>query len=113
MDLCSAMTRSDVGLLKHVVGGATHAKFGLGLSRDDDRSRKVVEEAVSSPWFDYPLEEVKAAVVIYSSSDPWQKEADDICSQLVSKLPSATIAFGSYADSALKDRTRLSLVICR
>ncbi len=113
MDVCSAMTRTDIALLKQVIGGATHAKFGLGLSRGDDRRRKIVEEAVSSPWFDYPLEEVKAAVAIYSASDPWLKEADDICSQLVPRLPSARIAWGSYADQTLKDRIRLSLLVCK
>jgi len=113
IDVCSAMTRTDTVLLKQVIGGATHGKFGLGLSRDDDRSSKVVEEAASSPWFDYPLDEVSAAVAIYSSSDPWVKEADDICGQLVSRLPSARIAWGSYADPGLKDRIRLSLVICK
>jgi len=113
IDVCSAMTRNDTVLLKQVIGDAPHGKFGLGLSRGDDRRSKTVEEAISSPWFDYPLEEVKAAVAVYSSSDPWQKEADDICGQLVSRLPSARIAWGSYADSALKDRIRLSLVVCR
>jgi cell division protein FtsZ len=113
IDVCSAMTRNDTGLLKQVIGDATHGKFGLGLSRDDDRTIKVVEEAISSPWFDFPLEEVKAAVAIYSSSDPWLKEADSICGQLASRMTSARIAWGSYADPALKDRIRLSLVICR
>lgn len=113
IDLCSSMTRNDVGLLKQVIGDAAYGKFGLGLSRDDDRARKVVEEALSSPWFDYPLEEVTAAVAIYSSSDPWEKEADEIVRELVSRLPSARVVWGSYADPSLKERTRLSLVICR
>jgi cell division protein FtsZ len=113
MDACSAMTRMDAGLLRNVVSGASLGRFGLGLGRGDERVKRAVDEALSSPWFDFPLGEAAAAIAIYSSSDPWDKEADAIASDLCAKLPSARIAWGSYADSSLNDRIRLSLVLCR
>jgi cell division GTPase FtsZ len=113
MDACSAMTRMDVGVLRHVLSDANYGRFGLGLARGDDRVRKVVDEALSSPWFDFPLAQVSAAVAVYSSSDPWDKEAETISGELCARLSSARIAWGSYADPSLKDRIRLSLVICR
>ncbi len=113
MDACSTMTRIDVGALRSVISGASLGRFGLGLGRGDERVKRAVEEALSSPWFDFPLGEATAAIAIYSSSDPWDKEADAIASELCAKLPSARIAWGSYPDPSLNDRIRLSLVLCR
>jgi cell division protein FtsZ len=113
IDCCSSMTRMDATALKQILGESNYGRFGLGLARGDEKIDRVVEEAVSSPWFDFPLEEATAAVAIYSSSDPWDKEAERISEQLTTRLPRARIAWGSYADPGLKDRIRLSLVICR
>jgi cell division protein FtsZ len=113
IDACSTMTRTDSGILKQVLGDATYGRFGLGLARGDERVKNVVEEAFSSPWFNYPLSEASAAVAVYSSSDPWDKEAERIQGQISAKLPSARIAWGSYKDQGLNDRIRLSLIICR
>ena len=113
LDSCSTMTRMDVNLLKQVLGDSNYGRFGLGMSRDDDKVTRVVEEALSSPWFDFPLEDVTAAIATYSSADPWDKEAERISGQLSVKLPNARIAWGTYQDQGLKDRIRLSLVACR
>lgn len=113
IDACSTMSRTDVMLVRQVVGDSNYGRFGLGLSRGDDRIRKVVDESLSSPWFDYPLTDVDAAIAVYSASDPWDKEMDSILGELSNRLPAARIAWGSYADPNLKDRIRLSLLVCR
>ncbi len=113
IDCCSSMTRMDATALRQILGESNYGRFGLGLARGDEKVGRAVEEAISSPWFDTPLEEATAAIAIYSSSDPWDKEAERISEQLASRLPKARVAWGSYTDPGLKDRIRLSLVICR
>jgi cell division GTPase FtsZ len=113
IDMCSGMSRQDVHALKEVLDGARYGRFGLGLGRGDDRVARVVEEGLSSPWFDFPIEDSATALAFYSASDPWDKEADDILSRLRERMPSARIAWGSYADAGLKDRIRLSITTCR
>jgi len=112
LDLTSAMSRFDVGVLRQALGDANYGRFGLGLGRGDERIERVVEEALGSPWFDFPLAEVKSAVAVYSSSDPWDKELENILSRLEARIPSARVVFGSYRDDSLKDRIRLSLLLC-
>ncbi len=112
MDMCATMSRMDVRILGQVVGDATSARFGLGLARGDDRVTKVVSEALSSPWFDFRLEESRVALAVYSASDPWDKEAERIVDALGSRLPEAAVLWGSYADPSLGERIRLSLVLC-
>jgi len=111
-DIASTMSRTDVASFGRVVGNATHGRFGLGLARGDERVERVVDEALSSPWFDLDPAQAPAAIAIYSSSDPWDKEEDRISQRLQAKLPAAGILWGSYKDSSLADRIRLSLVIC-
>ncbi len=113
MDLSSVMSRSDASALREVLGGATHGRFGLGLGRGDERVERVVTEALGSPWFDFPIEEVRAAIAVYASSDPWEKEIDAIATRLQGRLIDAELIMGSYADSTLGDRIRLSLILSR
>ncbi|MGQ9588384.1 MAG: hypothetical protein ACUVT7_08395 [Thermoplasmata archaeon] len=113
MDLCSTMSRDDVTRLRQIVAGANYGRFGLGLARGDDRIERVVAEALSSPWFDCDFGDVKTAIAIYSSADPWDKEIERVLLSLESRLPSARILWGSYSEKGLADRIRLSLILCR
>jgi len=112
MDMISTVSRSDMGLLRQVVGNATSGRFGLGLARGDDRVERTVKEALSSPWFDFDLGQVPSAIAVYSSADPWEAEIGKVLSGLEARLPNAGILWGSYQDVALGDRIRLSLVLC-
>ncbi len=112
-DLCYSMARQDVPGFIRTVEGCPYARFGLGLGRGDERVRRVAAESLSSPWFDFSLQETAAAIAIYSSSDPWEKEADAVVSQIEERLPSAKLLWGSYPDPSLGERIRLSLILCR
>ncbi len=112
MDMCATMSRMDMGLLRQVVGDATSARFGLGLARGDDRVPRVVSEALSSPWFDFRLEDSMAVLAFYSAADPWDREAERILDALGARLPKASVLWGSYPDPGLGERIRLSLVLC-
>lgn len=113
LDLCASLPKTDMGRLRTMIGEASAGAFGLGLARGDGRVDRVVSEALSSPWFDFDMSEAVCAIVIYSSSDPWDKEMDAIVSLLRTRLPSASMLMGSYADPTLADRIRLSVLLCR
>lgn len=113
LDVISSLPRSELPSLKQVLGDSSYARFGLGLGRGDERVERAVMEAMDSPWFDFPLSEAEAALVVYSSADPWDREAERIVDQVKARLPNARIAFGSYADTTLNDRIRVSVVVAR
>lgn len=113
LDICAALPKTEVHRLTRAIGESSAGSFGLGMGRGDDRAERAVSEALSSPWFDFDLAEVSCAVVVYSSSDPWDKELDSMLSSLKERVSSASLVVGSYADPALGDRVRLSLVLCR
>jgi len=113
LDLLSSIPRSEVSLLVQALGDSNYGRFGLGLGRGDERVERAVAEAMDSPWFDFPLSDAGAAVVVYSSADPWDREAERIIELTGARLPGATIAFGSYADPMLNDRIRVSAIVAR
>ena len=113
LDLCAMMSRSEMGALAKMIGDASAGAFGLGMGRGDGRLEHAVNEALSSPWFAFDLAQVTCAIAVYSSSDPWDKEIEEVSSMLGSKLPNASLAIGSYADPNLGDRVRVSLTLCR
>lgn len=112
IEAANVLGKAGVRTFKEALGPNTHGRFGLGLARGDDRVAKVVDEALSSPWFDFAAEEARVAVAVYSAADPWDKEVARILDMLRRSMPSARIAYGSYRDDGLKDRIRLSLVLC-
>jgi len=107
------MSREDIPTFRQLVGDATHARFGLGLARGDERVQRVVQEALSSPWFDFDVKGSRTAIAVYSASDPWDKEAERILSNLEAVMPDTSILWGQYSDQTLGERIRLSLVLCR
>ncbi len=113
MDLCGVMSRTDTASFRQALGNSARGRFGLGLARGDDRVEKAVHDALTSPWFDFAMEDAASAIVVYSAADPWDKEADKILTLMESRMPSARIVWGSYPDISLGERIRISLVLCR
>ena len=113
IDLLAAGTRKDAKVLRGTVGGAVRGRLGLGIARGDERVVKVVDEALSSPWFDFGLEQTEAAIVVYSAADPWDREFGEIVELLHARLGEVRMIHGSYSDGTLGDKIRLSLVLCR
>lgn len=113
MDLCSTFARADVTAFREVVGRFTYGRFGLGLARGDDRVERAVHDALTSPWFDFELGSARAALVIYSAADPWDREEERILSEVSERLPCSSIMGGSYPDPSLGERIRISVIIAR
>lgn len=113
VDLSRTMARNDLGIFRELVGDATYGRFGLGLARGDERVERVVEESMSSPWFDYDLKLATAVVAIYSAADPWDKEMDKILAGIELRVPGARVLWGMYPDPTLGERIRLSVLLCR
>ncbi len=112
IDLTETLSRGDIPVLRQAIGDSTYSRFGLGLGRGDERVQRAVQEAVTSPWFDFPLANASAAIAIYSAADPWDREASEILSRLEGSMPSAKLLWGAYSDGTLGDRIRLSLLAC-
>ena len=113
IDIISAGTRKDLKVLREIIGGAVRGRLGVGLVRGDDRVGRAVDEALSSPWFDFDVQETEAAILVYSSAYPWDREFGEIVETMSSRLGGPRMIHGSYSDPTLGDKIRLSVVLCR
>lgn len=113
MDLCATFARADTATFREVIGRSSYGRFGLGLARGDDRVDKAVHDALTSPWFDFDLSASRAAIVIYSAADPWDREEERVLEVVANKLPASNLVVGSYPDPSLGERIRVSVIIAR
>ncbi len=113
LDLASSVDRRDLKTLRKVIGDSRFGRFGFGMGRGDGRVGQTVDEALSSPWFDFDLEDVDAAVAIYSAADPWEKERSLLLELIQRRIGECQILHGTYRDESLRDKIRLSLLLLR
>ncbi len=111
-DLARAMTRSDVPALRDALRGRRW-RFGAGEGREKHRSFEAVEEAFTSPWFPRDHDLIDRLVVVASCADFGEPAAADVLHDLHLAAPRASILLGGYADPALGDRLRLSVLAGR
>ena len=113
LDLATVLDQGGARKLKRACAGTSLGRFGLGLGRGDERATRAVEEAFSSPWFDFPASDADVAIVVYSTADPWDKERDRMLEMVEERLSVSKIVCGSYKDASLGDKVRLSLLLLR
>ena len=112
-DLASALDGNGVRAMREHAKDAGYGRFGLGIGRGDERVERAVDEAFSSPWFDFEMGDVVTAVAVYSAADPWDREEEMLLGAIRGRMGAARILHGSYRDGALGDRIRLSLLLMR
>ncbi|MDH3365167.1 MAG: hypothetical protein OEM29_04085 [Thermoplasmata archaeon] len=111
LDICRVLDRNGSRILKQAVGEARYGRFGLGLGRGDERVQRAVDEAFTSPWFDFETSETIAAIAVYSAADPWDRERTRLIERVRQRLGDSKIMHGTYRDESLGDSIRLSLLL--
>jgi cell division protein FtsZ len=111
LELANALTMEDLLLVRSDFGGCKHVRAGIGISGGLDRGLRAVEEAFTSPWFDFHVETAKAALVIATASD-----MDDVLLQKVVKdvslrLPHTKIRYAGRIDPTMGEKMKLVLLL--
>jgi cell division protein FtsZ len=110
VDLARAMTRSDVAGLRDVLRGPHRWRYGAGEGREKHRAFQAVEEAFTSPWLPANPDAVERVIAVASCADFGEPAAGEVLHEVHLAAPRASILLGGYADPALGDRLRLSVL---
>lgn len=110
-DMEKVLTVEDLHHVRNSFSGAKHARVGIGMGEGDERELKAVDEAFSSPWFNFDLSRVGVAMVIVSSSDITQSTVQKVIGDVSYRLPNAKLLYSGSADSSLQDRLRITLLV--
>ncbi len=111
LELANALTMEDLLLVRSDFGACKHVRAGIGVSIGLERGLRAVEEAFTSPWFDFDVHTAKAALVIATASD-----MDDVLLQKVVKdvslrLPNTKIRYAGRVDPAMGEKLKLVLLL--
>lgn len=106
----SVLTRGDVPYLKSMLRRVDEMRVGMGDGMGEHRNFVAIEEAFTSPWFDFDLSEAKEAVLFLSSQFIDPRDADEVIHELSLRTPNANIMWGSVEED-VGEKTRVSVLL--
>lgn len=107
------VTVEDLPILRAMFLPGKHARLGIGAGKGESRELIAVQEAFASPWFDFDLGGVGAALVIVSCADPDQRMLDRILDDVALRVPNARIGCAGRTDPSLGDKVRVTVLLGR
>jgi cell division protein FtsZ len=111
VELANALTVEDLVQIRSDFGACKLVRAGIGIGGGNDRELRAVEEAFTSPWFDFDLSTVKSALVIASSEDMDERLAEKIVKDVTYRIPNARVRYASREDRELGDKVRVVLLL--
>lgn len=110
IDISRVMTASDIPSFRQIAQKSIEFRLGVGLGIGRFRDIMAIKETFESPWINFDPETVSSAYVIISSKPIDEKEIDDIIKELSNRMPNSELMIGSYEDSSLDERLRITLI---
>jgi cell division protein FtsZ len=111
MELANALTVEDLVQIRSDFGACKLVRAGIGIGGGIDRELRAVEEAFTSPWFDFDLKAVKSVLILASSDDMDEKLAEKIVKDVMYRIPNARVRYASRTDRELGDKVRVVLLL--
>ncbi|MFQ5909569.1 MAG: hypothetical protein ACE5IJ_02475 [Thermoplasmata archaeon] len=97
-NLALVLTRGDIPHLKSTLRRIDEIRVGMGEGTGEHRNFLAVEDAFSSPWFDFDLGGVKEAILFLSSQYVDPKDVEEVIHEVSLRVPNANITWGSVEE---------------
>lgn len=107
VELACSLTMEDLQQVRSDFAAAKHVRTGIGISGGCDRELRAVDEAFTSPWFDFDLRQVKAALVIVTAIYVDENMVSKVAKDVALRLPNAKVRFTGRAADELGDRVKV------
>lgn len=103
----------DFADLKTVMKSGGVAMIGMGESEAEDRAKKAIEQALSSPLLDVDITNASGALInVSGGSDMTVEEAQTVVSEVYKKInPAATIIWGTTIEPGLEHKIKVMVVV--
>jgi hypothetical protein len=92
-------------------GGCKHVRAGVGIASGLDRGLRAVDEAFTSPWFDFDVSTARTALVIATAADMDDVQLQKIVKDVSLRLPNTRIRYAGRVDAAMGERMKLVLLL--
>ncbi len=110
-ELEKALTTRDIEPIRKDFVEVRYGRLGMGTGKGDRRAAIAVNEAFTSPWFDFDESEVKAGVVTISSGKVKKMDIEDVIRNVSQSLPNAKIRYSVTTDDSLGGKMKVMLLL--
>lgn len=111
LELANALTIEDLLQVRSDFGGCKHVRAGIGIASGLDRGLRAVEEAFTSPWFDFDIRTAKTALVIATASDMDDMQLQKVVKDVSLRLPNTRIRYAGRTDPSMGEKMKLVLLL--
>ncbi|HUL40183.1 MAG TPA: hypothetical protein VLU38_07825 [Methanomassiliicoccales archaeon] len=111
LELASALTIEDLLLVRSDFGGCKHVRAGIGIAAGLDRGLRAVEEAFTSPWFDFPIETARTALIIATASDMEDVQLQKMVKDVSLRLPNTRVRYAGRVDPSMGEKLKLVILL--
>jgi len=105
------LTMDDLEPLRKVFLDSRSCRLGVGTGSGEQRGALAVEEAFSSPWFDFSTERVVSAIVTVSSGRVEPEMLREVLEDVAFRIPYATIGFSGIEDQSLGEKVKVMVIV--
>ncbi len=111
LELSQVLSVDDLVGLRVDLVSAKHLRFGMGIGHQRGDVVSAVEDAFTSPWFDFDLSKVGLAIMVLSMMDPDMASMSTAIKEVRGKVPNAKIRYALRTDPGLGNKVRLMLLL--
>ncbi|MFW5914504.1 MAG: hypothetical protein ACOCSO_01795 [Thermoplasmatota archaeon] len=108
MELEKVLTVSDLEQVRKSFIYSQYARLGMGTGKGP---LKAVDDAFTSPWFDFEGERVMSALVTVSMSEVEEDLVKEVLEDLSHRIPYARISHSSIEDPSLEGKIKVMLLL--
>jgi cell division protein FtsZ len=110
-ELEKVLTVGDLEQVRKDFLHTRYSRLGVGIGAGDMGELKALEEALSSPWFDFDMGRVASALVTISSGNVEEEAVCNVLGELIKRIPRSRIHYAGIADSSLGSKYRIMLIL--
>lgn len=110
-ELAQVVTREDLHALRGDLLEVGEMRLGIGEGGGLSKENQAVAEALTSPWFDQPLEKVTLAIVVAIGKEVDEFTMRTILDRLLYRIPNARVRYAGRSDPQMNGGLRLMLLL--
>lgn len=86
-------------------------RLGLGTGSGEYGELRALDEALSSPWFDFKKERVMSVLATITSADVEERAVENVLKELSKKMPYSRISYGCVCDPSMEKKYKVMLIL--
>ena len=110
-ELEKVLTVGDLEPVRRDFLNSRCCRLGVGTGAGDMGELRALEEALSSPWFDFDGDRVMSALVTISSGNVEEESICNVLCELGKRIPYSKINYAGIGDDSLGTKYKVMLVL--